>query len=208
MTQSRPYLSKTGTQLNELFEASKQNSNVLHDLLKELNHRKTRSALALHKKVEMALNGCGSDHSSERKPRGEAEVHAPPPPPAQQTIQCRGCQQGLRILVRSQKAAYTCPECRAEFETIFRDGVLQVIWAETTQQATETMTEADARKLLSVSAAADFSAIKAAWRKACQEYHPDKHQGLPERLRRAAELEMKRINEAYRLLEGRTASDF
>jgi hypothetical protein len=106
--------------------------------------------------------------------------------------------------VRSQKAAYTCPECRAEFETIFRDGVLQVIWAETTQQATETMTEADARKLLSVSAAADFSAIKAAWRKACQEYHPDKHQGLPERLRRAAELEMKRINEAYRLLEGRT----
>jgi DnaJ-domain-containing protein 1 len=105
---------------------------------------------------------------------------------------------------------YTCPTCKAEFETSFNDGVVQVIWAETTQPepGSRPMTEADARELLSVSANADFQAIKAAWRKACQQYHPDKHQGLPERLRRAAEVEMKRINEAYRLLERTTASDF
>gem|GEM_PF-4985651 len=70
------------------------------------------------------------------------------------------------------------------------------------------MTDALAREVLGVSATADFAAIKAAWRKASQQYHPDKHQGLPERLRKAAESEMKRINEAFRYLEGSTATDF
>ena len=88
---------------------------------------------------------------------------------------------------------YSCPTCKAEFETNFKDGVLQVIWAETIQpdSGSEPMTETDARELLGVSASADFQTIKAAWRKASQQYHPDKHQGLPERLRRAAEVEMK-----------------
>ena len=125
-------------------------------------------------------------------------------------LQCQACKTSLRVPVRPERAAYTCPTCKAEFETQFSDGVLQVIWAERAQPETDnaTMTEAEARRVLSVSADADFSAIKAAWRKASQQYHPDKHQGLPERLRRAAEVEMKRINEAFRLLERTTASDF
>ena len=212
MTASRPHLSKTGPQLNELFEASQQDPKVLRELLKELKHRTTPSAFTLRKKVENALNGGASSHSSERKAAGEADAPAPPPPrpPSQQTIQCRSCQTSLRVPVSSNKLVYTCPTCKAEFETSFNDGVVQVIWAETTQPepGSRPMTEADARELLSVSANADFQAIKAAWRKACQQYHPDKHQGLPERLRRAAEVEMKRINEAYRLLERTTASDF
>lgn len=70
------------------------------------------------------------------------------------------------------------------------------------------MTDALAREILGVTASSDFVAIKAAWRKASQQYHPDKHQALPERLRKAAEAEMKRINEAFRFLEGKTAADF
>jgi len=70
------------------------------------------------------------------------------------------------------------------------------------------MSDAVARSLLGVSAQAGFPDIKAAWRKASQQYHPDKHQGLPERLKQAAELEMQRINEAYRFLERATADDF
>jgi hypothetical protein len=212
MTASRPYLSKTGPHLHALFEANKQDPAVLRELLKELKHRTTPSALLLRKKVETALNGDTSSQSSERKSSSETGAPTPPPPrpPSLQTFQCRGCQTSLRVPVSPSKVAYTCPTCKAEFETSFKDGVLQVIWAEAHRPETGSapMTEADARDLLSVSASADFPAIKAAWRKACQQYHPDKHQGLPERLRRAAEAEMKRINEAYRLLEKVTASDF
>lgn len=211
MTASRPHLSKTGSQLAQLFEANRQDPKILRELLKELKHRTTPSALTLRKKVETALDGRASPHSTERTERGEADAPAQPPrPPSHQTIQCRSCQTGLRVPVSPNKVAYTCPTCQSEFETSFRDGVLQVIWAEASQPEAgiTPMSEADAREVLSVSATADFQTIKAAWRKACQQYHPDKHQGLPERLRRAAEVEMKRINEAYRLLERATASDF
>lgn len=212
MTASRPHLSKTGPQLNELFEASKQDPKVLRELLKELKHRTTPSALTLRKKVETALNHDNSGRSTGQERPAGADAPAPPrpSPPSQHTIQCRSCQTSLRIPVSPNKVAYTCPTCKSEFETSFRDGILQVIWAETSEpeSATTPMSEADARELLGVGATADFQTIKAAWRKACQQYHPDKHQGLPERLRRAAEVEMKRINEAYRLLERATASDF
>jgi len=212
MAAARPHLSRTGTELSQLFEANKEDPKFLRELLRELKHRTTPSALALRKKVETRLNGGGPDQASARKTQGEANSAAPPPaaPPAQQTIQCRNCQTSLRVPVRSDRVAYTCPTCKVEFETVFRDGVFQVVWAETTQReaASTPMTEAGARELLSVTADADFPTIKAAWRKACQQYHPDKHQGLPERLRKAAEIEMKRINEAYRFLERLTASDF
>jgi DnaJ domain len=211
MTASRPHLSKTGPQLKELFEANQQDPKVLRELLKELKHRTTPSAFTLRKEVETALKGGRASHSEQKTP-GETEAPAPHPPrpPSQQTIQCRRCQTSLRVQVSPNKVVYTCPTCKSEFEASFKDGVLQVIWAETSQPepGSAPLTEADARQLLSVSVTADFPAIKTAWRKACQQYHPDKHQGLPERLRRAAEVEMKRINEAYRLLERATASNF
>lgn len=210
MAATRPHLNKTAVQLNELFEAKRQDPRILRELLRELKHRTTPSALALRRKVELALGEGEPDVSSDRRTRGEDPPSTPPPPPKQQTIQCQGCQTSLRVPVRQDRAAYTCPNCMAEFETLFRDGVLQVIWAERRQPEAESvnLTEQEARRILSVSADADFAAIKVAWRKACQQYHPDKHQGLPERLRQAAEVEMKRINEAYRLLERTTATDF
>jgi len=211
MTASRPHLSKTGSQLVQLFEDNKRDPKILRELLKELKHRTTPSALTLRKRVETALDGGASNRSTERSEPSEAGAPAQTPrPPSHQTIPCRSCQTSLRVPVSPNKVAYTCPTCKSEFETSFRDGVLQVIWAEASQAESRItpMSEADARELLSVTATADFQTIKAAWRKACQQYHPDKHQGLPERLRRAAEVEMKRINEAYRLLERATASDF
>jgi DnaJ-class molecular chaperone len=85
------------------------------------------------------------------------------------------------------------------------------VWVEAKpsgEDSVPVMTDALAREILGVTASSDFAAIKAAWRKASQQYHPDKHQALPERLRKAAESEMKRINEAFRFLEGNTAADF
>lgn len=111
----------------------------------------------------------------------------------------------------SQTSAIGCPTCKADFETVFKDGLLQVVWVKakpTKNDSAAPMTDALARDILGLAPGADFAAIKAAWRKASQQYHPDMHQGLPERLRKAAETEMQRINEAYRFLEGSTATDF
>ncbi len=209
MPAARPHLSKSGSQLNELFESGKENPKVLREILRELKHRTTPSALALRKKVELALNGGPASDHSERRSRTSADARVPPSP-KHQTIQCQSCRDSIRVPVRSETSIYSCPTCGAGFETSFNDGIWQVIWARMAPPDTDSaqMTEAEARALLSVSADADFSAIKSAWRKACQQYHPDKHQGLPERLRKAAEAETTRINEAYRLLERATVADF
>jgi len=62
------------------------------------------------------------------------------------------------------------------------------------------MTEALARQILAVGPRDGAPAIKRAWRRASQHYHPDKHGRLPERLQQAAEREIKRINAAYDFL--------
>lgn len=72
----------------------------------------------------------------------------------------------------------------------------------------EQMTEGLARSVLGVALNATFVEIKSAWRALSQQYHPDKHQSLPERLRKAAEVEMGRINQAYQLLARVSAQDF
>lgn len=179
---------------------------VLHELLAELKHRSTPKAYALRKDVEEALGQARGFGTS-----GTRSGQTVPPPPASQTMTCRSCSIVLRVPIQTERTAYTCPTCKAEFETVFRDGVLQVVWVEkkaSSEQTNDVMTDALAREILDVAAETPFPIIKAAWRKASQQYHPDKHQALPERLRRAAELEMKRINEAYRFLEASTASDF
>jgi hypothetical protein len=109
MTASRPHLSKTGPQLNELFEANQQDPKVLRDLLKELKHRTTPSAFTLRKKVEAALSSV-SNPSTERKATGKAgaPVPLPPRPPSQQTIQCRCCLTSLRVPVSLSKVVYSC----------------------------------------------------------------------------------------------------
>lgn len=210
MASRRPHFSTSGPELQKVFEANKRDPKVLRELLTELKHRSTPTAQALRREVEAALGmvkQSGGDNAATRR----SNQPPSPPPPTQQTLTCRGCNAALRVPIRAERTAYSCPTCKADFETVYKDGVLQVVWVEaksSTKKSSPAMTEALAREILGVTLDAGFAAIKAAWRKASQQYHPDKHQGLPERLRRAAEVEMKRINEAYRYLEGSTATDF
>ncbi len=216
MASKRPHLSATGQQLQQLFNSNRGNAAVLRELVAELKHRTTPTARALRKEVEDALaavagrTGQGGFRSGGQTSSPPAPP-PPPPPPTHQTLECRACGKPLRVLIRSEQTAYSCPVCKAEFETRLTNGVFQVVWVESKPPPKETsggMTDPLAREILGVPPDADFSAIKTAWRKASQQYHPDKHGGLPERLRRAAETEMKLINEAYRYLEGSTATDF
>jgi hypothetical protein len=212
MAIKRPHFSSTGPQLQKLFEVNKHDPKVLREILAELKHRSTPTAQALRKEVESALRPVKGQASSANS---EGESAAPPVPPLKtpthQTLPCRGCKANIRVPIRPERTGYSCPTCKADFETNYKDGVLQVVWVEERSPPAskdDVMNEGSARVILGVSASADFSAIKAAWRRASQQYHPDKHQGLPERLRNAAVEEMKRINEAYRFLEGSTGSDF
>ena len=205
MAAKRPYFSSTGAELSSIFESNRQDAKVLRDLLAELKHRSTPTAQSLKREVEAALTAVKASGAKTLKPE------APPPPPSHHTLTCQSCSTAVRVPVRSERTAYSCPTCKAEFETVFNDGLLQAVWIKakrTKDDSATPMTDALARAILGVAPSADFAAIKAAWRRASQQYRPDKHQGLPERLRKAAEFEMKRINEAYRFLEGSTATDF
>jgi hypothetical protein len=204
MVTSRPFMRKTSSELAEMFEGSRGNLKELRELLKELKHRATPSATALRKKVEAAING-EAPPSGNRPPKSSKEV------PSHHTVLCRQCQTNLRIPVPQGAVAYTCPTCKAEFEVSLNNELIQVTWVEKVKTATSQevqMSDATARSVLGVAPTATFSEIKLAWRKASQQYHPDKHQTLPERLRAAAEVEMQKINEAYRYLERFTADEF
>lgn len=207
----RKHLSKTGPQLQDMFDANRGNPDVLLELFRELKHRATPSAKALRKQVEEALEGVGPSHSKQSTKTVANDSSSTRAPQSHEVVACRSCQANLRVAILAERTAYTCPACKAAFEAVFNGAVLQIVWQETragrgTKQ--EEMSDGFARQLLGVAADADFAAIKTAWRKASQQYHPDKHQHLPERLRLAAEAEKKQINDAYRFLERITAADF
>lgn len=212
MATQRPYFNTPLKQLQSLFNARRDDRTVLKVLLNELKHRSTGASIALKVKVQAALNE-DSDNTSAKGVRENGESQNPPQsPPQHQTLKCRACGTNMRLPTRPETIAYSCPSCKAGFEAFFRDNVLNVTWEQPNQSPPpsqeEEMTELRARAILAVTPEASFALIKAAWRKACMQYHPDKHQGLPERLRLAAEREMKLINTAYRYLEAATASDF
>lgn len=209
MATNRPHFRKTVLQLQEVFDSNRSNVSVLQQLIGELSHRNTTAAQELRRTVEAALAGT-ADGRAGRDAGTQSEAPREPPRPAQQTIDCRGCRTSLNVPMQEGRASFSCPACKAQFETHLKNGVFQVVWTEVAPKVDEVeeMTGDIARRILGVSRDEGFEAVKAAWRKACQQYHPDKHQGLPERLRQAAEIEMKRINDAYRLLERTTASDF
>jgi hypothetical protein len=198
---NRPYMSKSGAELRALFESRADDVPTLQKILTELRFRSTKSAGQLRDEIEAQLAKDCSNGASPRKGTEQETEH--------RIVSCQSCRTQLRIALGSAQSNYRCPNCKAEFETTFKDGVLEVVWASAARTDIHTdMTEAIARSILEVSADADFATIKQAWRRASHKYHPDKHQDLPERLRRAAEVETKRINEAYRFLERITASEF
>ncbi|MFT4101141.1 MAG: J domain-containing protein [Burkholderiaceae bacterium] len=129
--------------------------------------------------------------------------------PASLRLRCRACRTDLRVPVRAACAVYGCPRCRSEFEAEWRDRAFHIEWrpvAPPPAADDAPMTESLARQILSVGPGADAPAIKRAWRRASQHYHPDKHGRLPERLQQAAEREIKRINAAYDFLARARAS--
>jgi hypothetical protein len=184
MAAKRPYFSSTGAELSSVFESNRQDTKVLRDLLAELRHRSTPTAQSLKREVEEALAAVKTGGATGSSRKAEAPA-APPPPPSHHTLSCQSCSTALRVPVRPERTAYSCPTCKADFETVFKDGLLQVVWVKakpTKNDSAAPMTDALARDILGVAPGADFAAIKAAWRKASQQYHPDMHQGLPEPL--------------------------
>jgi len=74
---------------------------------------------------------------------------------------------------RLEATTYTCPKCKADFETAYVDGVFQVVWVEeksSNEPSATAITDPLAREILGVSVTADFVAIKTAWRKVAQQY--------------------------------------
>lgn len=200
MATNRPYLSKSGPEMSAIFEASRSDAKELKRLLRELNHRTTPSAMALRRKVDAALLLLETGSTSSR-----AQA------PTNQNVECRNCTTHLRVPIKEDSAVYVCPSCKSEFEVQYQFGVMQVTWVEKSlppQRDEVDMSESLARTILGVDTSASFAVIKAAWRKASQQYHPDKHQRLPDRLKEAAAREMQRINTAYQYLERTTADDF
>lgn len=209
MPPSRPYIQKSAKELETLFETSKTDLATLKRILAELRHRKTPSALALRDKVEKHLKP-----TSERQ-EGEKSTEPPktapePEKPVNHIVECKGCRTKIRIPVKEVSLVYRCPKCQISFEAEYRAGVMEIVFLKDEPQTAkeEQVTLEIARTILGVTAVASFADIKAAWRKMGQQYHPDKQQGLPERLKQAAAIEMQRINQAYQLLARESAEEF
>lgn len=107
MATTRPYISLSAVQLQELFAQNKESENLLKEIVRELKHRTTPSAVALRKKVEGTL----AILSGEALPQGAGL-------PGHQTINCRNCDTNLRIPVNDGKGTYVCPSCKSDFEVV------------------------------------------------------------------------------------------
>lgn len=191
-----------------LFESVKGDATTLKLILAELKHRSTPSATALRERVEKQLTAFSKTNS-------EVPPHSPPPHSAPEAhshhiVDCKGCGTKIRIPVKEGSIVYRCPKCKQTFEAVYRNGVMEIVFfkEEPATSNQEQMTEELARSVLGVALNATFVEIKSAWRTLSQQYHPDKHQSLPERLRKAAEVEMGRINQAYQLLARVSAQNF
>lgn len=209
MPPTRPYIQKSAKELEALFEASKTDSATVKRILAELKHRKTPSAHALRDKVEKHLRAT-AEHPKDEKSTEPAKAPPEPERPSNHIVECKGCRTKIRIPVREESIIYRCPKCHISFEAEYRAGVMGIVFLKDEPQSTkgEEVTLETARTILGVTAVASFVDIKVAWRRLSQQYHPDKHQGLPERLKQAAAVEMQRINLAYQLLARESAEEF
>ena len=209
MPPTRPYILKSAKELEAIFEASKADLAKVKRVLAELKHRKTPSAHALCDKVEKHIKATAGQ-SEEGKPTEPPRAAPKPERPENHIVECKGCQTKIRIPVKEESLVYRCPKCKISFEAEYRAGVMEIVFLKDEPQPPngEEVTLETARTILGVASSASFADIKVAWRRLSQQYHPDKHQGLPERLKQAAAIEMQRINLAYQILARESAEEF
>lgn len=193
------YFSASDAQLRSVIEANLDNSLILREVLEELRFRSTTLAKALKREIEKNLTL--NPHRTTIK-----KIALPPLTESKKphTLVCQQCKSHILVHVQTQTTKYQCPICQSNFEACFKDNVVEIVWRQSHrghEDAEVYMTEALALEILGLNAACHLADIKEAWRKASQQYHPDKHQGLPMRLRQAAEYEIKRINAACHFLE-------
>lgn len=206
MSPTRPFIQKSAKELEILFEESRADLAQVMRILAELKHRKTPSAHALRDKVENHVKSA-SEQPTDKALHRKAAKHERP---ANHIVECKGCSTRIRIPVREESFVYRCPKCQISFEAKYSAGVMEILFLkDKPQPAKEYEVNIEtARGILGVNAVASFADIKAAWRRLSQQYHPDKHQGLPERLQQAAAIEMQRINQAYQILARESADEF
>jgi hypothetical protein len=81
MASKRPYFSSTGPQLQNLFEANRNDTKVLRDLLAELKHRSTPTAHALKwRKRSLPFNQQGAPQGVVKSPSKLLPRHRLPHP--------------------------------------------------------------------------------------------------------------------------------
>ena len=206
----RPYFNKSSKDLAGLFEQHQNDLALVKKIYEELKHRKTPTAVSLRSKVERFIKG-GTES-------GKGQAPSPKTPPEQEShhlVSCKLCETRMRIPRKEKRISYRCPNCKALFEVAFVGELIEVTFVKeevSDQQGSDSssdrVTVENAHEILGVTKHASFAEIKASWRRLSQQYHPDKHQGLPERLKKASEKEMERINQAYALLSRNSAEDF
>ena len=206
----RPYFNKSSKDLAGLFEQHQSDLALVKKIYEELKHRKTPTAVSLRSKVERFIKAGGST-SSGKKPSPKTS----PEQESHHLVSCKLCETRMRIPRKDKRVSYRCPNCKALFEVAFVGELIEVTFVKeeiSDQQGSDSssdrVTEDNAYEILGVTKDASFAEIKASWRRLSQQYHPDKHQGLPERLKKASEKEMERINQAYALLSRNSAEDF
>ncbi len=199
---SRPYIQKTIVNLQELFEASRDNPVELKKLATELSHRKVPKAVALTKKVSDALKGAPSKFD---EPPGKASRTLGSAPPAEYSvIDCQGCRERLPIKLDKETREFNCPNCKANYHASISGGVLSVVFMKTQKGKAEPAPSKDglislknAYRIFEADENKEWELIELARRSLIQQYHPDKIAALSEKHRAVAELEVKRIKAAY-----------
>lgn len=202
------YIQKSAKELEALFESVNDGVPTLKVILAELKHRSTPSATALRGRVEKQLAAFSKLTPEPVHP--STPPHRAPEATSHHIVDCKGRGTNVRAPVRDGSIVCRCPKYKLTFDADYRKGIMEILFftKEPAASNQEKMAEELARSVLGVALNATFVEVKSAWRALSQRYHPHKHQRLPERPRKAAEIEMARINQAYQLLARGSAPDF
>lgn len=204
---ARPYIGKTIVELEALFAAGAADRDTLQRLSQELTHRKVPKAVNLLARIRAAIKTPGShqeppsqDHAARKKAAPSSEE------PTHKTVPCKACGQVLRVPLTT--GTFSCPSCKTKFKATFDDGVFSLVFANPTTENPQAkdlddkpMTLDDAYALFEANDATPWETIEGKRRKLLQQYHPDKVASLGPKLRALAEVEGKRINVAYRMVQ-------